>query len=116
MTAFQIYIILQLDQINELCSTLGIILSMTSVAWLAIYSAHKESVSGIMKSGFKSILIIASILLTTATFIPTTKTAITMLVAPQILKDETVRELPNKVLELIDSKLDSLLAGEENSK
>lgn len=109
MNAFETYLILQLDAIRVLIivctlSTISFFLVRAVIADKGTEEDQKK-VLGTAKRDAIIVFILACLLV----MIPSTKTALAILVVPAVTQNEEAKKIPGKVIELINEKLDGLL-------
>ena len=120
ITSAQVYWLLMLDSIKGVVFGFGIVGAMlsgflftgTMIAFLATvgddYNKEEHKAIGVWaRWSFVPFFILLAILLSSA-LIPNTKQMATIMVAPKIINNEQVQELPSQVLELANDWLEEL--------
>ena len=95
MTGWEIYWILKLDDLIALFISLGIFALMAFVTSTILHEnikRHKTWVTSTLTTGI--------IFLTMGTFLPSTKQMAAIIIAPPIINNEKVRQIPNKLLDI----------------
>ena len=123
MTAWEIYWLLKLDDIHAMLGILIVAGGLTSIAmgvwWLFVHDECMGESDKRAKRASTSVLKIAIPALIVSflvgTFLPTTKQMAAVLVVPTVVNNERVQQLPEKVLELVEKKLDELKGRERAS-
>ncbi len=105
MTAWELYFLLKLDDIQGLLTGFAIISGIT-LFMSALMLSVEELWSTRRKRLPISLLIVMLFFSLTATIIPSTKQMTAILVVPALINNEKVQELPNELLELLDMGID----------
>ena len=124
MTAWQIYLILKLDAIRDAASIIAAIAFMLSTVFYLAYAmaiseddileVSRKAKKVMLSMGWKS-LIIALAFGAFNILLPSTKQMVAMIVLPKIAQDKQVQRMPNKLLDVLDVKLDKLLQNEKGN-
>lgn len=107
MNAFETYLIFQLDSIGA-GLLIGAFCSVASLLFVFFYMDGQglEKEYGRVA---KKILLSAAFMLLASALLPNTKTALAMMILPEITQNEEAKKIPGKVIELINERLDGLL-------
>jgi len=112
MNIFEVYLILQADDIKGIAIVLGVIGLIASIIYRAVTASEfyrEEEATAITLKRFKYVLKISLTLLAIGSVTPSTKTIVAMYAVPSIVNNEKVQMLPEKILDLIDKKVDEAL-------
>ena len=113
MTAFDIYLIFLADDVKVTCTVIGSISLFALIMSCVVITIENEN--PFKNKTIIKFLITTFILLFVGIVTPSTKTLITMFTAPSIVNNEKVQVMPNKVINLIDKKLNELLESESGN-
>lgn len=111
MTAWEIYWLLKLDDIHH--AAVGILFfGLVALVPLGVYmscsASEKTEVPLALRNAFVVGLVFWLLLLPVKIFLPTTAQMAAIMVVPPIVSNERVQQIPEKVLELVEKKLDEL--------
>lgn len=120
MTPFDVYLITILDNLKYCCKgviTFSIICLVISFIVWAI-ATLSESTYAVVKYKFFpiicSMILIFSTALTALT--PTSKQMACIYIIPKIVNNETIQQLPENILKLLNNYLEDLLKDDDNKK
>lgn len=107
ISMWEIYWLFKLDDIRGLFVILSIIIGcMGGLAAIAI--AVEKGTESVIKY-LKIVIPVFLLTLSLATFIPGSKTLAAMYVVPSVVNNKSVQQIPQKILDLANQKLDELL-------
>ena len=112
MTPFQLYLILKLDDIKAFFCVSATILLVASVMAFAYWMENGGGGDGSEKKAIKISLvtfILSVLLFLIVVLTPSTKQMVTIIVTPKVINNRKVQGMPQKLLDVLDIKLDKLL-------
>ena len=120
ITSMDMYWLLMLDNVkvtSVMVAILGIMAIFGCICWLGNsfeYENLGQRIIAIIGSTIVLIIWLTAIVL--ATLIPNTKQMAVILVAPKVINNEQVQELPNQIMELANDWLKELRPNNEGVK
>jgi len=126
MSPFLLYLIIKLDAITnflQMVSALPLMIAAIGVMWFIIVIDHTKENKGKAKKIAKYTIIALTFFLIVhgfRTLIPTTKEAAILLVVPKTInsinKNEKLKNIPNKLLDLADDWIDEFKPNKKHNK
>lgn len=113
---FLIYLVSVVDSVIKLAEILAFLTCVGGA--FCVFLGINEDEPNLRKVGKTTLFKIAFPLMLVATFTPSSKTIAAMWLVPKIVANQTLQGIPDKMLEVLDGKLDKWLQGlvEEEKK
>ena len=111
ISVWNLYWIMRLDCIREMCtiiSTIGCFLGLVGTIALCSLCSEGNAPKRIVKQILIPWWIITFTVVVSVMLLPTTKQMAALLVLPQIINNERVKQIPNRILDLADEWLNEL--------
>ena len=125
ITSFQLYLILMLDGVRVVTTTIAVILALITcvIAGISVDSDLRYECREWARKQLKCLIPVFVLSLLLATFIPNTKQAATIFLAPKILNNEKIQDigqngldLANNLLKLSNEYIEKNLITKEKTK
>jgi len=118
ITPWEIFWILKLGVISGLFIIPGIILSIGTLSVILWYCLEEEGENnytdiGKWKRKVISMLVVGFLLIGIGLFIPSTKEMVTIIVAPKVLNNEDIQDIPTNFAKLVNEKMKELIGTVE---
>lgn len=115
MSGFELYMLMKLDSLRGL--SIGLLIAMTIpilISWLLFMvdelSQNQDEIFWKWwKKSWKKVATVFMTLILVVVFVPSTKQAIALVVAPAVINHEGVLEIPEKIVEIVNQRLDELM-------
>ena len=113
MSPISLYFILMLDSINFLFGVAFLIpfmfIIVLGLIWLIDTGDTHDRMNLLFKNYYKKTITYFVLIMVISTFIPSTKQAIAIYAVPKIVNNEGLQQIPDKVIEVINNRLDEIL-------
>ena len=106
MNAFETYLIFQLDSINLGITTLMVFIVVAMIVAALCNIGPDQHKTPVMVRKLTTAFLVLMVI---AVMLPSTKTAIAMLVIPPITQNDEAKKIPGKLIDLLNRRLDELI-------